>query len=555
MSDSKEFLSWNDHLNLLNEAKTRFQYTLDLQLERFVRQLTKTLQQPFERSSPVRSPPRSVSPEHEVPRPKTTKAVEPKCTSPNITKVTSVVSKMMKTAAPSTSTRKQSRKATLESNVHRSNNDVEELDKLQQELESLRQRYQQLSSEPLPEQVPGSDDNESLKVAEAPISPPAAAAPAYVSSFQQRRATLAAFRKASLAAVTRTSGAEKPIEGKPIPLLNSGNADVFFGDDKRSKTFEDIDHSTDDAELLERVAEVDILKKMRSSATAETKLFHEMIEVMIAVQEQDKVDLEQAVVRQRMKLQATDAQLSKIVTTELARMARQNEKASHAPKVKVLEVDSKNEEPSDADSSDSEVLNVGRDVELTRMPDGSIRISVGSQAEILSDENDFDREVISTALKFVTTREHAIKASMEEMTTILRNLERCDEALEPEVVCSACKQLLSELFILWPCGHHFCLDCIYDNERPSGGYCCTDCRSVTADMPVPNLAVNDFAARMSFKRSGFHDLFDVLNRFRKEVNITEGDFVATTANIYKVIDGAECEFKTFDDVAAPRHVQ
>lgn len=344
-------------------------------------------------------------------------------------------------------------------------------------------------------------------------------------SVAQRKATIAAFRKASAAIITRPSLAgavepsRAPVNDKPTQSLTAATAESYFSLEKRDDIVRDL------SELGRSGNDNETVVRLQVAAAGERLLFEETIAAMTAVHEQDRADIDNALVRQRMRLQAAESHVSKLVAAELQRLVASQRQGPSDAAVPVREDDD-----SDTASSDSDVLE-SRDIELTRMIDGTIRVSVGLQSEIAS-LSDLDLGLVATVLKESRAREVQIRESLESMSTILRNLERCNEAFEADFFCSSCRASFVDLYLLWPCGHQYCLDCVYRNELQAGGYFCEECQSATTEIPVPNVAVNDVVSRMSFKRSGVHGLFDVINRFRKETFNAESTEKGFTAGLH-----------------------
>jgi hypothetical protein len=343
-------------------------------------------------------------------------------------------------------------------------------------------------------------------------------------SLAHRKATLAAFRKASVAIVSRPSlgslaePSRAQVNDKPTQNLTAATAESYFSLDRRDDIVRELN------EIGKSGGDVDTLTRLQVAAAGERQLFEETISAMSAVHEQDRVDIDNALVRQRMRLQAAESHVTKLVAAELQRLVASQRQGTVEP------APPRDEDDSDTASSDSDVLE-SRDIELTRMTDGSIRVSVGLQSEIAS-PSDLNLESVSTVLKESRAREAQIRESLESMGTILRNLERCNEAFEADFFCASCHASFVDLYLLWPCGHQYCLDCVYRNELQAGGYFCEECQAATMEIPVPNVAVNDVVSRMAFKRSGVHGLFDVINRFRKETFNAESTEKGLTAGLH-----------------------
>lgn len=331
--------------------------------------------------------------------------------------------------------------------------------------------------------------------------------PSKPSASLQRKATLAAFRKASAAIASRSSlnteATRAPVNDKPTQSLSAATAENYFSADKRDEILREL------ADVAGQGCDPDILARLQVAANGERQLFDDAIALMSAVHDQDHQMIENLILRQRMRLQAADSHISKLVSSELQRLMTGPHQGSIEPARGNQE-----DNESDTASSDSDVLE-SRDIELTRMTDGSIRVSVGLQAELPS-STDLDLQAVGGVLRVALERESQTKNSLDSMASILRSLERCNEAFEADFFCASCRASFVDFYLLWPCGHQFCLDCVYRHELPSGGYFCVECQSSTFEIPVPNIPVNDVVARMSFKRSGVHGLFDVISRFRKE---------------------------------------
>lgn len=342
----------------------------------------------------------------------------------------------------------------------------------------------------------------------------------------QRKATLAAFRKASAAIAVRSSlgSTLEPVRAqtndKPTQSLTPATAESYFSLEKREEIVRDLN------DVGKGPCDAELLARLQVAAAGERQLFEDVIAAMSSIHDQDRIEIDNALARQKLRLQASEGHVAKLVASELQRLVASQRHSGAGDSAPAPRED----DNSDTASTDSDVLD-SRDIELTRMTDGSIRISVGLQSEFRSPAS-VDLPSVSLVLKEAKARELQIRDSLDAMTTILRSLERCNEAFESDFFCASCRSSFVDLYLLWPCGHQYCLECVYRNEQPTGGYYCDECQATTTEIPVPNVAVNDIASRMSFKRSGVHGLFDVINRFRKDTFTAESAEKGFTAGLH-----------------------
>jgi hypothetical protein len=320
---------------------------------------------------------------------------------------------------------------------------------------------------------------------------------------------------------------ESQVGGKPnsteksVPVLSPTTYDLYFAVAKREKTANDLENMS--GEMVEESSDQELCARLATAVMIEEKLFQEMSSSIESIVETERQELEKAVQRQKLRVQKMEQQLSKNVLNEVSRQKKLDEDTR-----RVKENSSHSDQNSDASSSDSEILsNTSKTVELTKTADGSIRISIGLQINTISATamvpEDFHRMAHE-----VVKKDRAIEQAAATLVTMIDNLERCSEVLEREILCPSCERPNQELFIIWPCGHHFCLDCIYEQERLEGGYSCMECHNVTSDMPVSNLVMNSIAARVNFRRSGFLFLREALALFHQEA-------LETTKKMYEKI--------------------
>lgn len=514
-STEDEYITWSTHVDLVNETKSMFQCVLMHQLERFLNSVrnSRTVRSP--EAAETEACDNASSSKSPTAAPEKRESLSTRTSQPRHSVRDSTEKSL---AQQSPSTRRRTRvalqpSASSENLMSRRARETEsklrvEINQLSAELDSLKRQHEAILSTNLTSRQ--SDSTKS--------NPKESGKPQQSSSFASRRATLAAFRKASIASFARDSGVDsKAGADKAPPTLSQGNADTYFSTEKREKTIEELEQLMlipHTGHLPEKLS-TDSIGAIRVAATNENKLFSETLETLRQIQEQDRFDIEQAILRQTLKLNAAKAQVSTLITHELTKVSSGNNDQSKRQESPEMNVES------DADSSDSDVLQTNRDVELTRMHDGSIRVSVGLQTELVG-PNDLNLAVFDSSLAQVALREKKMSESMDQMNMLLRQLERCNDAFESEIFCLSCKQSMVELHCMWPCGHHYCLDCLYSTENEGvNGYFCGECHTITTDIPVPNVPVNDLIARMAFKRSGVHELFDVISRYRKETTLLE----------------------------------
>ena len=352
----------------------------------------------------------------------------------------------------------------------------------------------------------------------------------------QRKATLAAFRLASVASMRRTGPQSTNEQEIKVPPLGPANCDSFFDVSREAMFVETISQlSSSNGELPENLA------KIQNAAKTEQQLFDSLLDVFKSSVAHDVASVEQEKLRHELKLSLLESQLSKLLASEpivaiIQGGINQVSDLGDFP----IGVSQRNLSDDDSDySSDSDILVPSKDVEFMKAADGSIRLCVGLQS---SDPHEsFDRHSVVDTCFTISKRESKLQNSMEELGNILRQLEKCNDVFESELLCLRCERNASEMFLLWPCGHHFCLDCIYAQEQSQGGYCCIDCRVVTYDTPVVATFANELSARMAFKRSGFRTLFDVLGNFRKLVQEVDGSLTQAVRSLYR--DGIDSNVK------------
>jgi hypothetical protein len=343
----------------------------------------------------------------------------------------------------------------------------------------------------------------------------------------QRKATLAAFRLSSVASMRRgaqqASTADQEIR---VPPLGPANCDSFF-DVNRNSAFAD-------APLVGSSETADTIAKMQIAVKNEQDLFENLIELFKASVADDIVTVDQERLRHELKISLLESQLSKLLASEpIVAIIQGGGSVGSDFNDFSSPIQTRNFSDDDESdfSSDSDILVPSKDVEFMKAADGSIRLCVGLQSDINGES--FDRQSVVEACSVISQRESKLQHSMDELGNILRQLEKCNDVFESELLCLRCKSVAAEMFLLWPCGHHYCLDCVYAQEQGQGGYCCVECRMVTYDTPVVATFANDLVARMAFKRSGFRTLFDVLGSFRRSVQELDGSLFLAIKGLYR----------------------
>ncbi|KAJ9457808.1 zinc finger protein [Diplonema papillatum] len=109
------------------------------------------------------------------------------------------------------------------------------------------------------------------------------------------------------------------------------------------------------------------------------------------------------------------------------------------------------------------------------------RSKVATQCEIRP--RHLAREIRQNA---VDQKEAAVRRELGNLKTCLANVEAFTSAIECDLTCKVCMDIIREATILWPCGHSFCKPCIGVQVALEEAFLCPECHHLVSEMPITN---------------------------------------------------------------------
>lgn len=135
----------------------------------------------------------------------------------------------------------------------------------------------------------------------------------------------------------------------------------------------------------------------------------------------------------------------------------------------------------------------------------------------ISLETDDYREGLSILAR-LAQQEATVKRICHRVDNLLGSLSVGSSRFDTTLSCPKCflaPTQAAKLYVLWPCGHSSCEECLLRAEVDYGEYVCPHCGQLGSE--VPNDVLISMTAKLDFRASGLQSVSDCLTKFRDQL--------------------------------------